>query len=143
MNVGIRPATDNDIGAIRAIDPSPQHPERPGWLAERVGAGRCLVAVIEGEVVGYVVLDHAFFLMGFVEMLRVAETHRRQGIATALMTRVEALCTTDRLFTSTNVSNAPMHALLPRLGYAPCGTIDLDPGDAEIVYVKRLKDQAI
>jgi len=45
----------------------------------------------------------------------------------------------DRVFTSTNESNAPMRALLGQCGYKPSGSIDnLDPGDPELVFVKFL-----
>jgi hypothetical protein len=43
----------------------------------------------------------------------------------------------DRLFVTTNTSNAPMRALLAREGYLASGTIDnIDPGDPELVFVK-------
>lgn len=44
-----------------------------------------------------------------------------------------------KLFTSTNESNAPMRALLLRLGFEASGVIhNLDPGDPELVFFKRL-----
>lgn len=132
--IAIRQATLGDLQAIPA-----RHPFREQWFETHVRDGNCHVAVSDREIVGHVIFAHTFFLMGFVEVIRVAEARRGEGIATALLRHVESLCTTDRIFASTNVSNTPMHNLLPKLGYAPCGTIDLDPGDPEIVYVKRLK----
>ncbi|NQU09214.1 GNAT family N-acetyltransferase [bacterium] len=136
--IKIRPATSPDLEGIRAYDPAARHPFRVNWLEDHVRQGNCLVAVREGRIVGHAVFAHTFYLMGFVEALRVVAAHRRQGIATALLRHAESRCTTDRIFTSTNASNTPMHRLLPQLGYVPCGIIDLDPGDPEIVYVKRL-----
>jgi hypothetical protein len=56
------------------------------------------------------------------------------------MQRIEDACTHDRVFTSANESNAPMRALLARLGYTASGRIEnLDPGDSELVFVKFLE----
>jgi ribosomal protein S18 acetylase RimI-like enzyme len=72
-------------------------------------------------------------------MLCVRPECRRQGIGTALVRHVESLCKTDKLFTSTNESNRPMRALLAKLQYVCSGVIhNLDEGDPEIVYFKRV-----
>ena len=55
------------------------------------------------------------------------------------MQHMEQTCTTAKLFTSTNQSNAPMQALLNKLGYRQSGFIEnLDEGDPELIYFKRL-----
>lgn len=73
-------------------------------------------------------------------MLYVHPEHRRCGVGTALMRYLESVCQTAKLFTSTNLSNLPMQSLLARLGYELSGVIhNLDEGDPELVYVKRLK----
>lgn len=56
------------------------------------------------------------------------------------MQALERRCATPKLFTSTNVSNLPMQALLRKLGYHESGIIfNLDPGDPELVYWKVLR----
>jgi hypothetical protein len=46
---------------------------------------------------------------------------------------------TEKLFTSTNLSNLPMQGIMSKLGYRPSGVIEnLDPGDPELIYFKRL-----
>ena len=76
-------------------------------------------------------------------MLYVHPSHRRKGVGTQLIRHLEALCTTEKLFTSTNRSNAPMQALLPKLGYAPSGFVEnLDEGDPELIYFKRVHPQS-
>ncbi len=66
------------------------------------------------------------------------EEDRQRGVATTLMRHFESICRTPKLFTSTNLSNLPMQGLLGKLGYRLSGFIvDLDPGDAELVYVKE------
>ncbi len=137
--IEIRQATLADVEEIGEFDTPARHPFRAQWFEDHVRDGNCFIAVDNGKIVGHIIFAHTFYLMGFIEAVRVVEEHRRKGIAAKLLRHAESLCTTDRIFASTNVSNAPMHNLLPRLGYAPCGTIDLDPGDPEIVYVKKLK----
>lgn len=73
-------------------------------------------------------------------MLYVHSGWQRHGIGTKLLKHLETVCQTDRLFTSTNLSNVNMQALLAKLGYKLTGVIhDLDEGDPELVYVKYLQ----
>ncbi|WP_231558656.1 GNAT family N-acetyltransferase [Brevibacillus thermoruber] len=65
--------------------------------------------------------------------------HRqRKGIGEALLLYLEAVCPTEKLFISTNLSNKQMQRLCRRLGYMPSGMIDnLDPGDPEVFSCKK------
>ena len=91
-------------------------------------------------VAGYAALDYTFFGCGFIAMLMVKKESRRNGVATALITRLEEICKTDKLFTSTNESNKPMQALMKSLSYEASGTVyNLDDGDPELFYFKNLK----
>lgn len=79
-----------------------------------------------------------FFSRPFVSLLHVGEAHRRRGVGSALMAHVEAVFPGDRLFVSTNESNVAMRALLAGRGYEPSGVVhNLDPGDPELIFVKR------
>jgi GNAT superfamily N-acetyltransferase len=72
-------------------------------------------------------------------MLMVEEKYKRKGVATALVSFLEERCKTDKIFTSTNKSNTPMQALLYSMSYEHSGTVyNLDEGDPELFYVKRL-----
>ncbi len=141
-SVTVRPAAPSDVSAIEAVDPVASTDEgRRGFIAERVAAGETLVALVGDAVVGYVVLEHGFFERGFVAMLCVHPERRRQGIGRALMRHAEGACRTPQIFTSTNLSNAPMQRLLEGLGYRRSGMVDdLDPGDPELVYSRRVRD---
>lgn len=56
------------------------------------------------------------------------------------MQHCESICRTPKLFTSTNLSNVRMQALLNKLGYTLTGTVhNLDEGDPEIFYFKRVR----
>lgn len=86
--------------------------------------------------VGYVTLEYTFFEQGFVTMVMVASGARRRGVGTLLLDAAAASCTTDKLFTSTNVSNHPMHQLLQRAGWSAVGLLHgLDEGDPELFYL--------
>lgn len=85
-------------------------------------------------------LNYTFYSNGFIDMLYVHSDHRRSGAGGALLRHMESLCQTPKLFTSTNLSNLPMQSLLSRSGYELSGVIqNLDVGDPEIVYYKRVK----
>ena len=114
--------------------------ERREMIAGSVTGGTCYVALSGSEIVGYGVLAYTFYRRGWIDLIYVAEARRRQGAGRALIKYMEAQCRTETLFTSTNLSNLPMHALLAKLGYTVSGVIDnLDDGDPEIVYCKRLR----
>lgn len=84
-------------------------------------------------------LDRSFFTQPFVSLLIVAESQQRRGIGAELVRHIESISPEGKLFTSTNESNAPMHRLCEKLGFAPSGVIEnLDDGDPEIVYFKRV-----
>jgi ribosomal protein S18 acetylase RimI-like enzyme len=141
--VGIRPATPKDIPAIVALDPLASNGSRAEFIQRSVHSAICLLAIEASQVVAYGVLDYAFFRQGYISMLYVHPSHRRRGIGTELMRSLEAVCTTEKLFTSTNRSNEPMQALLPNLGYVSSGTVEnVDEGDPELIYFKRVRPQS-
>jgi GNAT superfamily N-acetyltransferase len=73
-------------------------------------------------------------------MLYVHSDYRRHGTGVALLQHMESLCGTPKLFASTNLSNLPMQSLLAKLGYVLSRVIhNLDEGDPEVVYFKRLR----
>lgn len=101
---------------------------------------QCYGALIDGAVVGYVILEYTFFELGFVTLLYIHPEYRRSGIGTLLMQHAEDICSTEKLFTSTNLSNHPMQNLLASRQYKLSGIIhDLDEGDPELFYVKFLR----
>ena len=141
--ISIRPARESDIGSLCSFDQiARESEERREFIRASVAGGTCLVVVAGQEVIGYGVLNYTFFRQGNIDMLYVADGQRRQGVGTALLEQMEQLCRTPKLFTSTNLSNLPMQSLLARCGYALSGVIhNLDEGDPEIVYFKRLQPE--
>ena len=139
MSVVVRAAGSDDIVALVGIDPYAQiNAERRTQIEVWVESGQCFVAERDGETVGYSVLTKHFFHSFFVDLLMVAEVDRRSGVGTAMIEHLIGLIPPgEKLWTSTNESNAPMRALLPRLGFIPSGQIDnLDEADPELVFVR-------
>jgi ribosomal protein S18 acetylase RimI-like enzyme len=98
-----------------------------------------LAAFVDGKLAGMAQFHRHFFGHVFIERVYVDERHRRQGIASALLTACADLATTDKVFTSTNRSNLAAQRLFARAGFQASGSIDnLDDGDPELVYCKLL-----
>src|SRR5258706_7770374 len=140
---GIRLAVPSDAEEITRFDHVALAASARRELIQRsVDSGRCFVAIGDGRVVGYAVLEYSFYDNGFLSMLYVAEPFRRRGFAAALMRHIENECRTPKLFTSTNQSTLPMRSLLAKLGFEPSGIIEnLDEADPELVFVKRLPER--
>ncbi|MFI4935611.1 MAG: GNAT family N-acetyltransferase [Caulobacterales bacterium] len=138
QRIDVQRATTADLGQLGAIDPRLGfEADRATTVGELLALGESWIATVDGRPAGYVLASRHFFGRPFVDLLVVAEDCRRRGVGAALMARCEAAHDDDRLFTSTNESNAPMRALLARAGYEPSGIIqNLDPGDPELVFVK-------
>lgn len=137
----IRPANESDVEALCSLDLiAGCENDRREFIRQAIVSSTCFVAVAEEEIIGYGVLNYTFYCNGQIDMLYVHSDHRRCGAGEALVQHMESLCRTPKLFTSTNLSNLPMQALLVKLGYVLSGVIqNLDEGDPEIVYFKRLR----
>ncbi len=136
----VRPAGRGDIATLIAIDPlAPSDGERRRAIVQWAAAGQCFVAVRAGKVVGYVALTRAFFHQPFVEMLIVAEEDRRSGVGLALLGHCTAsVAAGEKLWCSTNRSNAAMQALLRKTGFIESGIVEnLDEGDPELILLFR------
>jgi ribosomal protein S18 acetylase RimI-like enzyme len=137
----VRKAAATDLEAVLRLDDlAVAGSRREAFLRNAIDAGECWVAVHDGVVIGFVVLDRSFYDQFFVSLLIVDPKWRRRGVATRLMRHAEAICPAEKLFTSTNESNVPMQRLCEKLGYARSGWIEnLDERDPEIVFFNRLE----
>jgi GNAT superfamily N-acetyltransferase len=85
----------------------------------------------------YAWIYEGFFGHTFLAYLAVEPPYRRHTFAGMLLEEAEHRAVTDRVFSSTNVSNIAMQAVFNHYGWRRCGQIDeLDPGDPELVYMK-------
>jgi GNAT superfamily N-acetyltransferase len=140
MTFSFQLALETQVDEICSIDDLAQPgSHRRAFILRSVAANSCYFAWHPEQILGFAVLEYSFYEQGFVSLLVVRADWRRQGVGAALMRHLESICQTGKLFTSTNLSNLPMQALLARLAYKLSGVIhDLDEGDPELVYVKYL-----
>ena len=140
----IRLAKQEDVKQIIKFDYIAQvrsRKDRRDFIRRSVLNKRCYVTVSKGKPVGYTVLEYDFwgFGGGFISMLYVKADFRRRGIGSELMKYAEDKCKKEKLFTSTNQSNKSMQSLLKKLRFERSGIIyNLDPGDPEPIYFKRI-----
>ena len=139
--ISIRSAVEGDIETLSTFDLiAREDEERRDFISREVTCGNCFVAVDHEAVIGYGVLNYSFYRNGCIDMLYVHSKHRRRGAGAALLRYMESLCRTVKLFTSTNQSNLQLQSLLAKSGYELTGVIhNLDEGDPELVYFKRLR----
>lgn len=139
--ISIRLANESDVEALCSLDLiAVRENERREFIKRSIASSTCHVAVVENEVIGYGVLNYTFFGNGSIDMLYVHSNHRRCGAGEILLRYLESLCETPKLFVTTNLSNLAMQSLLVKLEYVLSGVIhNLDEGDPEIVYFKRLR----
>lgn len=139
MSARVRAASADDLAALEPILPAfLAPPHKRGRLLRALAAGDVYVAEDGGAIVGFSWLTE-FFAHTFVNALAVAAERRRSGYAGDLLAHAATRAVSNRIFTSTNRSNAAMHAVLSRYGWTRCGEVDhLDPGDPEVFYVRYL-----
>jgi GNAT superfamily N-acetyltransferase len=130
----VRTAQAGDISAVAAIDP--HAPGRPAEIQALVSEQASLVAVEDGEIVGFLAVRPGhFYQRDFIDLLFVARRGQRQGVGRALMRAALRNASTPRIFTSTNESNTPMRELLRSEGWSPSGVLTgLDEGDPEHMF---------
>ncbi|BBB90420.1 MAG TPA: GNAT family N-acetyltransferase [Methylomusa anaerophila] len=130
----IKIATESDFHYILDIGPF----RRTESIRHAIKRDECYIAVYDGVIKDFAIMNYTFFDNGFIELLMVAEKYRQHGIGLALLNHLFAVCKPEKLFTSTNQSNKPMRKLLGKSGFTFCGQIDaLDEGDPELFFVKN------
>jgi ribosomal protein S18 acetylase RimI-like enzyme len=140
VDVVIRAAIGTDIAQIAAFD---EHvgpgSQRLAALGQAIDQRRGFVVESAGTVLGYAIVSHGFFGRSFIDLIYVDARARGCGYGPQLLRFLEGEARTNELFTSTNASNAHMQHVLTKLGWQRSGSIEnLDPGDPEIVWYKRL-----
>ena len=140
----IRIGAPDDLLWIVFADPLCQSvPDRAKLIENALSRNECLVAVDDGKIVGYVILNISFFGQAFIPLLVVATDRRRSGIGSSLLIEAEARCNREKLFTSTNEFNIPAQRLFEKGGFLPSGRIEnLDEVDDELIFCKWLRRAA-
>jgi len=138
-NYAIRLANSSDSESILGFDLIARvDADRQAFIRKAIENSYCTVLTVEDSAVAYIIVKRNFFGWPFIELVYVRTDFRQYGYATALMRHIEATCKSEKLFTSTNLSNLPMQRLLEKLGYVISGVVhNLDEGDPEVFYFKR------
>ncbi len=141
MKAVIRPAVETDAAAvIEAGAPVASTRAAQRRLLAALRNGDVIVAVVGETIAGVVASNDGFFGHRFITLLAVPPAYRRRGLASRLLDAVLLQATTDRVFISTNESNAVIHELCRRHGFVRAGVVDhLDPGDPEVFYVRHVR----
>ena len=139
-----RRAVQADLPQLYECDPySRVHESRRVELRRVVQQGSCLLALVNGQPLGFATLEYNFFGHGFIPLICVATEHQGKGVALALLVEVERQCLSSKLFTSTNASNGPAQRLFSRAGFMRSGIVEnLDEGDPELIYFKAVPQGA-
>ena len=141
MATTIRQGHLRDLEALVAFDhvASSSH-ERRSQIEAGLRDSEISVAIVDETPKGYALLNYRFYGHPFIELLYISPESRRIGLGSALVEHLQKHMSGSKLFTSTNQSNEPMRKLLHRLGFEESGIIrNLDPGDPELVFLKRLQ----
>ena len=152
QEVYIRNLRPRDLEAVTELDAKIMGRRRGEYFGIKLkqalsdtGVMVSLAAEIGDSVVGFLLARVYYGEFGALERVASIDTmgvhpdFRRRGTGSELIGRAETICRTEKLFTSTNESNAPMQALLAKLGYLRSGIIEnLHEDDPELVYLKRL-----
>lgn len=143
MTTDVRRGTRADLDALIAFDQVARtSSQRRELIRQGLRNSEVSVADVDGAPQGYTLVHHRFFGHAFIELVYVCMNNRRRGIGSALIQHAIQNAEGPKLFTSTNRSNATMRRLLARLGFEESGIIhNLDPGDPELVYCKRLSSE--
>jgi len=137
----IRQANIEDVERLCQLDHIARgYKNRVAFIGRAVKDQNCWVMEVDKQVVGYSVLEYNFFECGFISMLYFSEDYRRKGLGLQMMSHLESICTTKKLFSSTNKSNLPAQHLLEKVGFIRSGIIEnLDKDDPELIYFKLIR----
>ena len=145
--------SEDDIPRLAAVLGWPLHGLRHRWQAQLAGEREMLVAFVDDVPVGAVSIEYQSDVPGFLHLfaLDVAEAHRRRGIGTHLVERVEqeALTRGDSgVYLEVALTNVDARRLYERLSYVVSGEPfekgwnppreDGTPGEWESDIVQRM-----
>lgn len=136
----IHSASPADLQTLCRLDPLAQsYNVRAKFIKHSIESKYCHVVQSDEEPLGFGVMDYSFFGNPFISILFIVSDRRRLGAGSELICYMESISRTDKLFTSTNLSNQPMQSLLRKLHYSPSGIFhNLDENDPELIFFKSL-----
>ena len=130
----VRSAEPSDYSKIAAFD------ENKSSTDEVISSNECYVAVVDDDIRAFAKCTTWCQYRPYIERLFVHSEHRRQGLDNVLLVYVESICTHEKLWTSTVITNVPMQRLLHKRGYQMAGVIDRLGDVPEISYFKDVSN---
>lgn len=148
MSIEVRKATEADVEVLNGIDAASDHWEWKDWVHPTAAKEeRVLLAIVDGQPAGY--LRHGDFLWDdrepFIQMVRVAEGFRRQGVASQLITSFIKEAEGEApnhlwagVYSSVDVANNASVKLHEKLGFTACGEPQalLGQDEPEILFAR-------
>ncbi len=138
-SVTVRFATPDDLAWCHAFD---DHLAAP-TLQHKLHVDEIILAERDGERVGYLRLEYLWSLLPYIALIRVIDTHQRQGVGRALL----AFCTDHlrtqddtELLRSSQANEAAPQAWHRHMGFEECGFLaGINAGKiGEVFFRKRL-----
>ncbi|WP_409292478.1 GNAT family N-acetyltransferase [Peribacillus sp. SCS-37] len=110
---------------------------RRSVIKKAIEGKRCIKAVSDDRIAGFLIYDLNFFEQTFISLIIVPAEKRRKGYASSLLGYMAAHSPTQKIFSSTNQSNTNMQKVFKANGFTLSGIIEnLDDGDPEIIFFK-------
>ena len=139
-NLLVRKCTSHDRDWLSAHD---IHVAGPEWVARCINLGEYYIAEMDGEPVGFLRYSLFWGDIPYMDMIRVNEDRRRQGVGTALLRQWEAdmlACGARMLMTSSVEDELEPQAWHKSHGFQPAGRIHFCPVDEvpEIFLIRPL-----
>ena len=144
FDFSIRYGTASDVETCAAIDAENFHfileDRRRRILKRAITWKGVLVAVVGYEVAGYAIFDTDWFDSTFLKLIVVGAKYRRQGIADALIKKIESEhCPSGRFFSSTEDDNYPSRAMHKKRGFVESGFLaNLPQPENEVFFFKSV-----
>ena len=133
----IRNGEQKDLEQINAFD------EFGGDREIEISEKRLQVYISDNMVVGYITAIEESSLFGhpLITFLCVHPEYRHQGVASALLSKVEQKYSERQLFISTESNNSVMLSLIEKRKYARSGSLSglNDDGSDEVYFYKNKK----
>ncbi|GAB4556454.1 MAG: hypothetical protein Tsb0014_48340 [Pleurocapsa sp.] len=139
----IRYGKQEDLKYINGIDEicgAKLFDEFEGDRQQEIAEKRLLVFITDSKVTGYIAVVEESSLFGnpLITFLRVHPQYRRQGIASALLSKIEQKYSDRQLFISTQSNNPIMLNLIEKREYKRSGSLSglNDDGSDEVYFYK-------
>jgi len=128
IDIGIRLTLERDLPMLNELDHVARGGSARRSFIKDATCARCAWTIeVSSEIADYEIMARQFF-------------DRSSGYSPKLISFLENQSKSGDLFTSTSESNSHMQDVLERLGCERSGIIhNLDAGDPEIVYVKKVE----